>query len=269
MTKRSLLILFLIVALFLIIQTVFAQFLASSIWLNQLFSMFYVWSPGLIGLYFARKEGIALPIFSKLNKWFYLIPLIALLVGGFGLLASILFNGAQTVNPEFSSGSIGWIIGNTLLFLFIGFGFILILLCFIFLGGELYWRGYFWEKVKSRRPLNMIFLTALIWSLWQLPPSLYFNRLNGIPLGISFLGVFVLNFVLSPVLTFFRLKTKSIFGAAYAYSALIASFIFFLILFPTTDLRIVATTGGFFLLGLILFSLVFKLYQPSTWKKLV
>ncbi len=269
MIKHTLFILFVIAALYLCIQLLFGDFLASSLWLNQSLAMLYAWSPGLIGLFYAKKEGISLPIFSKLNKWFYLIPLIALLVAGFGLLASIPFGGAQTTNPQFAGRSIGGVIGYSILFAVIGFVFISILLSFVFLGGELYWRGYFWEKMKQKGPLKVIFLTALIWSLWQLPSSFFSNRLMGISFAFSFLCVCVFNFIMAPVLTFFRLKTGSIMGAAYAFSALVAGFLFFLILFPSTELRVSAITGGFTLLGLILFSLIFKLYIPASWKKLV
>lgn len=269
MLKRSLFLLFSVTVVYLIILTAFRGLIESSPWIYQSISMLYAWSPGLIGLYFASQEEIKLPFLTKPNLWYLWIPLIAIALASLSLIASKPLRGVQLINPQLTGPSIGSAIGVVAGILLIALPMSLFIMSFIFLGSELYWRGYFWEKIKEPSPYRGIWKTALVWCLWQMPVSIVTNRAMDIGWPIAVVSSLVIAFVLSPLLTWARLRTGSVMGAAYTYASLMAGFLLPLLLFPVIGLRDTALYGGFYLAFIIVFSLVLRLHLPSTWKKLV
>jgi len=267
--RNSIIWLYLISIIYACIQVFVRPFFQNYPYVNQFVSFAYIWSPGLVALVFARKEGMKLPIFSKPGKLFYLIPLITLAVCGFGFLLSLPFGAGQTINPAFVDQSWMQVIGLVILLFFTSYLLLAIVFSFLFLGGELFWRGYLWEKLKNRGALKAIWITALLWALWQIPVSVlsYSPGMPSFWLNMGFMAFLI--FSLSPVLTYFRVKGQSIFTAAAFYSSLISAFAYFIVLFPMFEPRIIGFFGVFCAIGLVLLSLLFKLYSSSNWKKLL
>lgn len=267
--KNSLVILFLIAIFYVFVQTFLKESLLAHPFWAQAFSLFFLWCPGIVAFLFGRKEMVPLPIFAKFNRSVFMIPVYTFGIALFAFLLSIPFGFADVVNPVFVDQT--WVkkIGYGALFFVTNFVFIALLFSFVFLGGELYWRGYLWEKLKSKGAFKAIWTIALIWTLWQLPITLltYSPNVGGHMRNVLF--TFVLNFALAPILVYFRVQGKSIFPAALFYSSMLSAFLYFILLFPSATMRLLGIYGGFILLGLALFALFHKLYSPQFWKKLV
>jgi len=266
-TKFSLIIVFLIASIFFCIEIAFISFFQRHPNIFLILGLLYLWSPGIVALVFSRKEKIQLPVFTRLNKFFYFIPVVTLGISSVAFLLTISFMGVLDLNPVLQNLSGAKTFWGILNIFFNTYVLLTILFSFFFLGGEIFWRGYLWEKWKGNGPLKAMGFTAIAWSLWQIPLS-SFAFLYQIPLFLlSILMVFIINIFLTPILTFFRIKGKMIFSAAAFYSSLMAGFMFYLMLFPALKITHLSMYGGFTLLGLIIFFFLFKLYSPATWKK--
>ncbi|NGX59889.1 MAG: hypothetical protein KR126chlam3_01049 [Chlamydiae bacterium] len=268
MTKKSLITLLLVAILFVCVQVFLRPILKGTPLFSQSIAILYLWIPGIVALVFARMEKIKIPIFVRPNRYFYFIPLITIAICLFAFLLTIPFGSANNPNPVFLNQTFLKTIGYGVMFLFTSYLFVTLIFGVIFLGGELYWRGYLLEKWKEKGLFQAIWLIALVWSLWQLPITVL-SYSPGLPnLGLNIAWTIALNFVLSPVLTYFRIKGKSVITAAAFYSSLMASFLYFLVLYPITELKVMGIYASWTILGLILYSLILKLYSSKAWEKL-
>ncbi|NGX46718.1 MAG: hypothetical protein K1000chlam3_00081 [Chlamydiae bacterium] len=268
MTRRSLITLFLIAILFICVQLFLRPVLRGSPVLSQSISILYLWIPGIVALIFARMEGLKIPIFARPNRFFYLIPVITMSICLFAFLLTIPFGAIKTPNAVFADQTFYKIIGYGALFLITSYLFVTVLFGLIVLGGEIYWRGYLFEKWKKQGLFRAIWIIALVWSLWQIPITIL-SYSPGLPnFAWNILSIFALNFILSPVLTYFRVKGKSVLTAATFYSSLIASFLYFLVLFPPPEMRVIGIYAVLTIVCLILYSLFLKLYSSSAWEKI-
>ncbi|NGX38281.1 MAG: hypothetical protein K1000chlam2_01453 [Chlamydiae bacterium] len=267
MMKKSLLTLLIFAILYVFVQLFLRPYLHGNIVLNQSISILYLWIPGIVALAFVRAEGTKLAIFARPNKAFYFAPILSFAICALAFVLSIPFGGASTPNPAFIGQTTGGVIGYALLFFVTSYLLMAVLFAFIFLGGELYWRGYLWDKLK-KHPLKAIWITALFWSLWQLPITAFSYSPGASNQLLNVLWTFGLNFTLSPILTYFRVKGHSILTAAIFYSSLMSAFVYFTVLFPMYQTRSIAIYGGLTIALLILFSFGMKLYSSFNWKKI-
>ncbi len=266
--KKSLWTLLVIAIVFIIVQVFVRMYLFGSPWIGQIISLLYLWSPGFVALGFARKENLILPIFRNLRSGFFWMPVYSFVIVAFAFLAYWIFGSALQMNPIFADRSIGSILTYVILFFFTSYLLGLFLFGILFFGGELYWRGYLWEKLKDMPTMKAIWLTALFWVLWQLPLNFLSYSPGFESVLLNFLLVAFMIFILSPPLLYFRLKYRSILASTFFYGSLTAAFMYLMVIVPTAELRSLALYGIFILLGLVIFSLIFKLYSPSTWEKL-
>lgn len=267
MVKKSLIVVFLITLVYFCIQLFLRPLLANALF-SQIVSFVYLWSPGIVAFFFARKEGKPLKVLAKPNKSFWLIPVYTILIAAVAFLIAIPFGAGEAVNQAFVGQPMGKVIGLVILFFFTSYLLVALLFSFVFLGGELYWRGYLWDSLKKIGPLKAMGWIALFWSLWQVPITAL-TYTPGASMGLNILLTFVLNFALTPALVYARVKGKSIYSAALFYSSLMSAFLFFMLLFPSTNMRVLAVYGGLTIVVLIVFSLVFKLYSAGKWNQLL
>jgi len=232
--------------------------------LIQFFGIVYLWGAGVLGLIFAKREGISLPIFKKPNKTFWLTPLFTLLIIGLAFVVTIPFGILNGQNPVIENMG-----GVALTFVaVISYVVITILGSFLFLGEELYWRGYLLEKLKKYGALRMIGTIAILWALWQLP----FLLVSYDPMSSSMKGPglgILTNLALTPLLFYYRLKGKSIFSSAFFHSSFMAAMVFGFLLFPTSAPKIINMLSLASIGVLLVVSFAMKLFSPSTWKKLL
>lgn len=269
MTKKSLIWLLCIALLYIGLQLGFRFLFRGNAVLNQSLSILYLWSPGIVALVFAHLDKVRFPAIAKPNRSFWLIPVVTLSICLIAFIVCIPFGIAKNPNPIFVGKSFSAIFGYGALFLATNYLFATIIGAFIFFGGELYFRGYLWEKWKKKTPLKGIWLTALVWAIWQSPITILSYSPGVANFALNLGWIFALNFALAPVLAFFREKGKSVLAATFFYSSLMASFLYFLVLFPSMNMKLIAIYGVLIILGLVIFSLIKKLYSSTTWKKLI
>lgn len=237
--------------------------------LIQGISMLFLWSPGIVALAWARKEKISLPIFAKPNRTVYLIPAFAFIVAIGGFLLYVIFRGLPEVSPLIA-GQTFWVkIGFGAILFVSNFVLMAVLLSFVFLGGELYWRGYLWEKMREKGAMRAMWTIFVLWTLWFLP----FMFLSYVPVpGNWWTNLFYtvsMNAVYTPIVFYYRIKGRSIYPAALFSSTMFAAFIYFVLLFPITAMKEIGIYWGLTLIVLFIFSLLYKLYSSRHWEKLI
>ena len=267
MLKKSLIAVFVIVFIY-ICQALFLRSLLTNTLLGQFIAVLFMWTPGLVALYYARKEKKPLAIFSKPNKTVWLIPVYTFGICLIAFLLTLFFGVPESVHPALGDQPIGKTIGLMILMFFATYLLSVLLFFFIFLGEELYWRGFLWDHLKKRGPMKAIFWIAGLWIIWNIPLAFFSYAPSGIALATNILVTILLNGILTPILIYFRVKGRSIYASALFYSSLMAVFVSLMMLFPSTIDKILIF-GGIILCMLVLFSIVLKLYSPSRWKKLL
>jgi len=213
----------------------------------------YMWTPGLVALFFARREGIRLPLAFRPNRywlfaWLFPVPLTLLSV-----LLSLPFGAYRGLAWAFPENSPplpeplllvlalfqGMVAGTTVNLL-------------VALGEELMWRGYLWERVRERGFWPATLEIGFHWGLWHAPLILLFGhnypneRLLGVPMMILF------TLLLTPVLLYVREKGGSVWPAALLHGTLNGVAGLSLVLVERTHDLLVGVVGlpGLFLLAL-------------------
>ncbi len=269
MTRKSLIWLFCIALLYIGVQLGFRFLFRGNAVLNQSLSILYLWSPGVVAIIFSRLDKVGFPAIARPNRSFWAIPAVTLSICLVAFLLCIPFGIADNPNPIFEGKSFSKIFGYGALFLLTNYLIAAVIGACIFFGGELYFRGYLWEKWKRKTPLKGILMIALVWAIWQSPITILSYSPGAKNFALNLGWIFALNFSLAPVLAYFRETGKSVLAATFFYSSLMASFLYFLVLFPSINMKLIAIYGMLIILGLVVFSLIKKLYSPSTWKKLI
>lgn len=252
--KKSFFVLFFIVALFIGAQ-LFLSSCFPKIRFNLIISSLYLWTPGVIALFFSYKEKIKLPVFKRPNRYWYLAVISATGIALLALFLTMPFGSIDTFNPTLARQS----------FFYYYFLFLIVSIVF-FLGGELYWRGYLWEKLKSKQ-YKAVWMIAFVWSLWTIP-LVIFPVTPSSNLPASLLEVIVLNFALTPILLYYRVKSKSILAPTLFGSFLLVTQIYFRMLFPSFFTTTEVFYSSIVIALLVIYSLFLKLYSKSLWKGL-
>lgn len=183
----------------------------------------YGWIFGTIALLLAKKENINLPILNKPNRYFVfnlLFPIVILIIS---ITISLLIKEYQIVNMmQLYMPNI--IIFNSMSFNLIFISFILVLCNIInglitafcvMLGGELMWRGYLLNKVKTEGFWIASLYTGILFSLWSIAPLL-FGDLENIFLKIP--ETIMIAVLISPLMVYMRIKGRSLIVPATTYS---------------------------------------------------
>lgn len=224
-----------------------------------LFAGAYMWVPGLVALYFSRKEGLALPLALKPNRfwllaWLFPVGLTLLSIPLTLPLAPWVGAGAlkATLPPEalaIPEGTLLWalFLGGILGGLLAGATVNLLFA----LGEELMWRGYLWEKLKAKGFWPASLEIGFVWGLWHAPLILMGHNYPNAPiLGVGAMILFTL--LLTPTLLYVREKGGSVLAPALLHGTLNGVAGLSLLPFLRTHDLLVGVLGlpGFFLLAL-------------------
>ncbi|GAA6734430.1 CPBP family intramembrane metalloprotease [Thermus oshimai] len=219
------------------------------------FSAAYMWVPGLVALYFSRKEGLRLPLALKPNRhWLFawLFPVGLTLFSIPLTLPLAPWRGAATLPKEalaipesallwmaFLGGILGGLLaGATVNLLFA-------------LGEELMWRGYLWARLKPKGFWPASLEIGLVWGLWHAPLVLMGHNYPNTPiLGVGAMTLFTL--LLTPALLYVREEGGSLLAPALLHGTLNGVAGLSLLPFERTHDLLVGVLGlpGFFLLAL-------------------
>ncbi|NGX46719.1 MAG: hypothetical protein K1000chlam3_00082 [Chlamydiae bacterium] len=230
-----------------------------------------MWFPGIIGLLFAKNEGITLKVFAWPNRYFFLGPLFILLLILLAFVVSLPFVEVRNLEKLNLIHAFGILAGGYLLSLTGSMLFSL--------GEELYWRGYLWEKLRKFSPIRAIVIMGVLWGIWHWPFLIFLSQyvpkaplLGTIYPNFPLIGCLLVLFntvLLSFLFTYFRLKGKAIMASAamHGMASLGISFAWAVYASPVSFL--IGMTGITSFVIAFLFCLFFKLFSPNTWKKLV
>lgn len=182
------------------------------------FVLIYMWIPGGVALYFARKEKIRIPIFNNLNKYYLYAIFFPIVLSFLIVLVSMFFSHidfaylALIFPPSFS------FFGAQSLNYILYFMFLLLVLVFygstintfIALGQELMWRGYLFEKLSKLNFWHSSLIIGILWGIWYFPITIIFSTAYS---GFSLLflvWMFILTVMSTPLYLYLRNKGKSI-----------------------------------------------------------
>lgn len=250
--------------LLMIIQIIFYQEIQDFPPYIVLLTILYSWILGAFAIYFSRKEKLPLPIFTKPNRYWAHAILVTLATGALAFLASIPFGGTEVLNRGYEGRSFGGDIELTAHFILMYYVALTLILVLLFLGGELYWRGFVWEKLK-RYGIDAVWTIAFLWSLWMLPLFIFSSPLDLPSVASGIFWIFALNFTLTPLLLYYRTQGKSILVPTLFYSSLFAIPVLVKVLFPVFSTVLSVVYWGISLCLLIGYSQYLKLYSKKTW----
>lgn len=266
-TRNSLFIVLGVAILYTLVKILGSDFFKEIYIFGIVLSFVYFWIPGGVALAYSKREGQPLPIFAKPNRIYWLIPLLTLVTFLIASFATLPFR--ETV-PTFSffEGKTLWMqIGSGILFFFLNYVLMTFIFSFLFLGSELYWRGYLWDRLKEMGPWKAMTITAILWSVWQIPLTALSLFSNSTVVFRNVIIVIVISFVFTPLLTFFRVMAKSVYAAALCYSSFLAAFTFSIALFHFGSMREMGILGGWFLVVTAFEVLALKLIESKKEKK--
>lgn len=226
-----------------------------------LFSLTIMWIPGIIALCLSWAEGKRLPVFTKPNRYFFYAALMPIFIGILTTLLSMPFgierslegmaktlSSLDPVNYQMPSP-------RTLV------GFLLLVLSaliagamyiFAALGEELFWRGYLWEKLKHMGFWKASLLIGLGWGIWHWPIISMGHNYPGFPIvGNMMMTAFAI--LASPLLTYYRIKAKSVMGAAifHGFMNIVAAAAFLIFVRPNELYLDVEGVAGLVALAII------------------
>ena len=166
-----------------------------------------------IGIWRSRVEKIKIFLFHGADRY-----LAWVLLGG-SVVSAILF----FIRIGFKCREMMNFVGSKdAFFYFFTYYALFIPLIFIpFLGGEICWRGYLWQKWKNH-PLKGGVAIWLLWCLSSIP-------LVSIPQGIPYMAF--CNLVLMPILHFFRYKSGAVGPGALFYASYYSTFMYLHMIF--------------------------------------
>ncbi len=196
-----------------------------------IFSLLYMWIPGLVALVLARRDGLRLQIWGRPNRWW----LIAWVLPVFFSLASIVtslpldgYVGLAQLKAQiaFRAGTEAASLPSLALWVVLVIQMLLVgatVNLFFALGEELMWRGYLWERTRELGFWPASLYIGVVWGAWH-APLVYLLGWN-YP-GHRFLGVFfmvIFTTLLTPWMLFLRERGGAILVPALFHGTLNAA----------------------------------------------
>lgn len=223
-----------------------------------LFGLLYMWIPGLVALYFARREGVSLGLSLRPNRFWlfaWLFPVILTLLSVPLSLPFAPWRGLldlyQGLPPEAAA------LPKPLMFLLVLLSALLAgatVNLLAALGEELFWRGYLWERLRERGFWPASLEIGFYWGLWHAPLVLAGHNYPREPLlGVPMMILFTL--LLTPALLWVRERGGSVLAAALLHGTLNALAGLSLLLVERTHDLLVGVVGLPGLFGMALFNL--------------
>ncbi len=231
-----------------------------------LFSLAYMWTPGLVAILLAWREGRRLSVWGRPNVyWLYawLLPLLfavlavvlSLPLGSFQGLAGIkaqLPPALQNV-PDLSLVSL---LATQVLFAAATVNLVFAL------GEELFWRGYLFFLVEARGFWPASLYIGVVWGLWHAPLILMGHNYPHHPFaGVLMMTAFTV--MATPTLLWLRLRGKSLIPPALFHGGLNAVGGLTVVVFKDANPLLVGLPGLGGLAAFALFNLWLRREVPN------
>jgi membrane protease YdiL (CAAX protease family) len=137
---------------------------------------------------------------------------------------------------------------------------------FFALGEEFGWRGYLLKSLKNRKFLSVSLIVGIVWGLWHFPLILLGHNYPQHPIaGIGMMTIWCI--LLSPVMTYIVIKSKSVITAAIFHGTLNASAGFSKIYIVGGNDLINGVTGLAGFMALLFINIAFFLYDKYVTKE--
>jgi len=222
-----------------------------------------------------------LNISFKFNRWFLVAGVIPILYAFItlgidilfpnvsfssnyeGLLSSLPAEQATLVGEELSKfPPVVFLLINLVQAIIAGFT----INAFFALGEELGWRGYILKALEGKKFLSVSLITGFIWGLWHFPLILIGHNYPQHPIaGVGMMTIWCI--LLSPVITYIVIKSKSVITAAIYHGTLNAiAGIGVLYLVGGNDLTN-GVTGVSGFISILLINIAFFLYDRYITKE--
>lgn len=208
-----------------------------------LFALAYMWGPGVSALFFARREGLRLPVFGRPNRYWLVAWFLPPFWAGLAVLLSFplaSWRGLGALKAAVPAPMAALPDGVFLLLLLLQALVAAATVNLVFaLGEELFWRGYLWERLRGEGFWPASLTIGLVWGLWHAPLILLFgfNYPQHRFLGVFFMVAFTV--LLTPAHLWVRERGGSVLPAALLHGGVNALAGLPLLLFSGSDL----TTG--------------------------
>ena len=137
---------------------------------------------------------------------------------------------------------------------------------FFAFGEELGWRSYLLKALQEKKFLSVSLITGIVWGLWHFPLILIGHNYPQYPvLGVGLMTIWCI--LLSPVMTYITIKSKSVITAAIFHGCLNA-ISGVVILYVTGGNNLTnGVTGASGFIALLLVNLAFFLYDKHITKE--
>lgn len=237
----------------------------------KLFILVYFWVPGLIALYFAKKEKLKIPIFKRWRYSFLLAFIssitLAMVVAFFSLPFCQMRSSSslKILLPSFLHGFAPSHMFLLFVLIWVGMGIFLVTTIQLFplLGHELMFLGYAWEKMKFLGFWRASWVIGLYLGLWLSPLALLGLGYPGAPIW----GIFCLiihSILLTPIKVYLRLASKAILCPTLFFGLLLHFSNIFPYLFEIKNHIFFGVLGGAGIVALLFINLILFLKTRKT-----
>lgn len=250
-----------------------------------IFGAFYMLLPAICAIILQiihkEKPFSNLNISFRFNSWFLIagaVPILyAFLTLGINLLFSgvsfsLSFQGFLSLLPEEQATLAAEQLSKfpPLIFLLIQLVQVVIagytINAFFAFGEELGWRSYLLNELKNMKFLSVSFITGFIWGLWHFPLILIGHNYPQYPIaGIGMMIVWCI--MLSPVITYIVIKSKSVITAAIFHGTVnaIAGIVLLYLVGGNVITNGITGMAGF--IALLFVNIIFFLYDKYITKE--
>jgi hypothetical protein len=220
----------------------------------------YGWIFGLIAFLLAKKEHVKLPILNKPNRYLLFSTLFPLALVLISITISFIIKDHQIdtlMNTYlskllfFQSMLINKIVILSIAILLNIVNSLITAFCII-LGTELMWHGYMLNKLKEQGFWPASFIVGILFGLWNIAHTFFGDTSH---LYSKIIGIFIICMLISPLLTYIRIKSKSILVPAILYSLFSSFSSICEMIFSPYHLSLFSITGLFGIIILIFVNL--------------
>jgi len=183
---------------------------------NPLFSLVYSWTPAAVAYLLARREGVRFPVLGTPNRhWLLALFLPPLLAAAATLLSLPLGHWRGFAPLKAAFPKLGAMPDALFLLVFLLYGVLLAATVGVIftLGGEIFWRGYLWEKLRDRGLWPASLEIGFYFGLWSVPGVLATARVGELSALYLFL-LFAMGIMITPGLLWIRERSRAVFAAA-------------------------------------------------------
>lgn len=237
----------------------------------KLFMIFIAWIPGLLAIFYAKKEGITLPILKSSGKVLFVLALGVCTIA-LAFLFSLPFcmirpvSSMKTLFPfiQYSlnaSNTLSTLLFSSQVLMMLAVSFVYYSI--IAVGQELMFRGYAWEKLKTLGFWRASWLIGLIFGVWVTPIVLIGMEYSAPDLMCVVVRISICVLV-SPIMIYMRVISKGLLVPILYFGTIRSLSNLFPLLFQNADYLYLSMQGFVGIFSLLFINLILFLKTRKT-----